>query len=111
MSEKCNENPNIDNFYFHKQKNMWFNKCKNGVNEKVKCLLCEKNIRRNSLANHKKRYHIKVVEAEDNDIDKDNIINNSIVNRTLIVGPWFCVKTYLVMNKFLLSECDNPDDK
>ena len=56
-----------------------------------------------------------MVDFEDNDIDNDNIINtdnnidNSNVNRTLIVGPCFRGKTYLMMNKILLSECDNPD--
>ena len=56
-----------------------------------------------------------MVESEDNNIANDNVINNdndidnSNVNRTLTVGPSFCGKTYLMMNKILLSECVNPD--
>ena len=30
-------------------------------------------------------------------------------NSTLIVGPCFCGKTYLMLNKILLSELENPD--
>ena len=32
-----------------------------------------------------------------------------ILNRTLIVGPCFCGKTYLMLNKILLHEIENPD--
>ena len=32
-----------------------------------------------------------------------------VCNRTLIVGPCFCGKTYLMLNKILLSELENPD--
>ena len=45
----------------------------------------------------------------DNKIDNDNDIDNTNINRTLIVGVCNSGKTYLMMNKTLLGECDNPD--
>ena len=44
LCEICIENLNIDNFYLHRKENIWFNKCKKCVNEKVKRLLCERYI-------------------------------------------------------------------
>ena len=121
--EKPIENLDIDNFYFQKKKNIWFNKFKNCNYEKVKCLLCQKCIEKTSLTNRRKRYHISVVESKDNDIDNDNTVDNDIdnnditrndindnnVNRLLIVGVGNSGKTDLVMNKNLSSECVIPD--
>ena len=53
LCERCNEYLNIDNFCYHKKKNSWFIYCKNCFNEKVKCLLCKKYIRKNSLTQKK----------------------------------------------------------
>ena len=40
---------------------------------------------------------------------KQSSIDSRFTNRTLIVGPCFCGKTYLMLNKILLSELENPD--
>ena len=115
VCEKYNEKNDVDSSYFLKKKNIWFSKCKNCINERVKCLLCQKHIKNNSFTNHKKRYHTSVVESKenyienDNNIDHDNDIDNKNFNRTLIVGVCNSGKTYLVKNKILLSEYDNPD--
>ena len=45
----------------------------------------------------------------DNIITNDNDIDNSNVNRSLTVGPCICDKTYLLIQRFLLGEFDNPD--
>ena len=122
LCENCNENLNIGDLYFHK-KIIWFNKCKNCLNEKVIYLLRKNCTKEYSLTNHKKRFHTSVVESKDddidndvdkaidNDVDTDNIIKNysGNVNRTLVVGPCSCGKTYLIMNKILLIEYDNVD--
>ena len=113
FSKNCNENPDIDNSYFHKKKKYMVYKCKNCVNENTKCLLCEKYNKKNSLTDHKKRNHTSVADSKNNDINNDvdigNIINDdndnysSNVNRTLIVGPCFWGQIYLLMKKILLS--------
>ena len=50
-------------------------------------------------------------ENYNNQIDDNNnqIINNC--NRTLIVGPSFCGKTHLLLNKLQLIRLDNPEQK
>ena len=79
----CEKNLDIDNFYFNKTKNKLFNKCKTCVKQNKK------------------------------DKQKDTHAHPSkplqVTDRTLIVGPCFCGKTYLMMNKILLSELENPD--
>ena len=76
----CEKNLDIENFYFNKTKNKLYNKCK----------LCIKNQR--------------------SSIKASGLNNDSqVCNRTLIVGPCFCGKTYLMLNKILLSELENPD--
>ena len=77
----CEKNLDIDNFYFNKTKNKLYNKCKS----------CIKQNKKNNSSKH-----------EESKIEQSN-------NRTLIVGPCFCGKTYLMMNKILLSELENPD--
>ena len=38
-----------------------------------------------------------------------NETNNNEINRALIVGPSFCGKTHLLINKLLLIRLDNPE--
>ena len=51
-------------------------------------------------------------QIDNNQIDDNN--NNQIdnnCNRTLIVGPSFCGKTHLLLNKLQLIRLDNPEQK
>ena len=40
VGEKCHGSLSIDKFNFHEKKNIWFNKSKKCINEKVKCKMC-----------------------------------------------------------------------
>ena len=79
----CKEDLDIDNFYFNKTKNKLYNKCKSCVKQ-------------NRLNKH-----------EESKIPPNSHLQ--VCNRTLIVGPCFCGKTYLMLNKILLSELEYPD--
>ena len=54
-------------------------------------------------------------ENHNNQIDDDNENHNNQIdnncNRTLIVGPSFCGKTLLLLNKLQLIRLDNPEQK
>ena len=39
----------------------------------------------------------------------NNEIHNNIFNRTLLVGPSFCDKTHLILNKLQIIHLDNPE--
>ena len=54
-------------------------------------------------------------DDNENQIDDDNENHNNQIdnncNRTLIVGPSFCGKTHLLLNKLQLIRLDNPEQK
>ena len=79
----CKEDLDIDNFYFNKTKNKLYNKCKSCIKQKVSSKIEQSNVRIASKP-------------------------LQVCNRTLIVGPCFCGKTYLMLNKILLSELEYP---
>ena len=49
-------------------------------------------------------------QIDDNNENHNNQIENNC-NRTLIVGPSFCGKTHLLLNKLQLIRLDNPEQK
>ena len=58
------------------------------------------------------------IDTNDNTVDtiKTNIFiidteTNYKLNRTLLVGPTFCDKTHLLVNKFQLFRLDNPEQQ
>ena len=73
------------------------NKCKGGLNKKLKCQLCGKYFTVKWLTTHMEREHHQnkskpnVLEKPKNDKDKNNN------NRTHLVGPSFSGKTYLML--------------
>ena len=79
----CEKDLDIDNFYFNKTKNKLFNQCK----------LCVKQNKKNKPKENK----------------RSDPSTPPVCNRTLIVGACFSGKTYLMLNKILLSELENPD--
>ena len=77
-------------FILIKRKNKLFNKCKS----------C---IKQNKKDKQKDDPNLR--------INADPLVSKplQVTDRTLIVGPCFCGKTYLMLNKILLSELENPD--
>ena len=93
---ECGENLDESRFY-RKVKN----RCKDCLNKKFKCDFCEKFFTKKWLKTHIAREHHQ---------DKTNsnvIIDNVNNNRTLLVGPSFSGKTYLMLK--ILSRIPDRD--
>ena len=87
-----------ENKFYRKVKN----RCKDCLNKKIKCELCEKSFTKKWLKAHIERKHH---HNESNSIVLEKpIINN---NRTLLVGPSFSGKTYLMLK--ILSRIPDRD--
>ena len=110
--------------------------CIECFNKKVKCEFCSKELNKTYLSKHLKRCNInhdntnnEIINHNENH-DNNNYTNNIITNddtdnndnimftggqqscnRTLIVGPSFCGKTHLLLNKLQLIRLDNPEQK
>ena len=107
-------------FYKYKN-NEIYSTCIECLNEKVKCEFCNEKVNKIYLSKHIKRciieYNNFTNDNENhNDIIFNNEINNDIINlnndntmfnRTLIVGPSFCGKTHFFKQKQLI-QLDNP---
>ena len=63
-------------------------------------------ITNNEIINHKENHDNNIITNDDND-NNDNIM----FNRTLIVGPSFCGKTHLLLNKLQLIRLDDNTRK
>ena len=109
-----------------------YSTCIECFNKKVKCEFCNKEFNKTYLSKHLKRC---IINLNNNQIDDDNENhknqidddNNQIdtatlalhtdgtlcknCNRTLIVGPSFCGKTHLLLNKLQLIRLDNPEEQ
>ena len=122
---------------FYKYRNgKLYSTCIECFNKKVKCEFCNKELNKTCLSKHLKRCNInhdntnnEVInhnEIHDNNNYTNNIITNDDTdnnhnimftggqqscNRTLIVGPSFCGKTHLLLNKLQLIRLDNPEQK
>ena len=81
------------------------NRCKDCLNKKVKCELCERSFTKKRLTTHIEQEHR--YEPNSNVIEKPIIDNVNIKNRTLLVGPSFLGKTYLMLK--ILSRIPNQD--
>ena len=100
---KCEENLNFDDFSFNKKKGKRNNKCKICTNEKVKCIDCKNIIAKINLL------VIENVNSEKCEHESKAFDNSE--NWTLFVSPFFCGKTYILIQKILSSEFENPDRK
>ena len=122
---------------FYKYRNgKLYSTCIECFNKKVKCEFCNKELNKTFLSKHLKRCNInhdntnnEIInhnENHDNNdytndiITNDDTDNNDNImftggqqscNRTLIVGPSFCGKTHLLLNKLQLFRLDNPEQK
>ena len=122
---------------FYKYRNgKLYSTCIECFNKKVKCEFCNKELNKSYLSKHLKRCNInhdntnnEILNHNENH-DNNNYTNNIITNddtdnndnimftggqqscnRTLIVGPSFCGKTHLLLNKLQLIRLDNPEQK
>ena len=127
----CNilKTTNGTNINWYKYRNgKLYSTCIDCFNKKVKCEFCNKELNKTYLSKHLKRCNInhdntnnEIInhnENHDNNNYTNNIITNddtdnnyNICNRTLIVGPSFCGKTHLLLNKLQLIRLDNPEQK
>ena len=130
----CNilKTTNGTNINWYKYKNgKLYSTCIECFNKKVKCEFCNKEFNKTYLSKHLKRCIInhdnnnytnnEIINHNENH-DNNNYTNNIITNdnndnidnncnRTLIVGPSFCGKTLLLLNKLQLIRLDNPEPK
>ena len=122
---------------FYKYRNgKLYSTCIECFNKKVKCEFCNKELNKTYLSKHLKRcnfnqdntnneiihhnenhdnnnYTNSIITNDDTD-NNDNIMftgGQQSCNRTLIVGPSFCGKTHLLLNKLQLIRLDNPEQK
>ena len=123
--KECNilKTTNDININWYKYKNgKLYSTCIECFNKKVKCEFCNKELNKTYLSKHLKRCNInhdntntegalrnEIINHNENhhnnnytnniitNDDTDNNDNNC--NRTLIVGPSFCGKTHLLLNK------------
>ena len=87
----------LDENRFHRKVK---NRCKDCLNKKFECELCEQSFTKKWLTTHidwEHRNESNSIVLEKPKIENGNIINN---NRTLLVGPFFSGKTYLMFNFF-----------
>ena len=118
---------------FYKYRNgKLYSTCIECFNKKVKCEFCNKELNKTYLSKHLKRCNInhdntnnEIINHDNNNytnniITNDDTDNNDNImftggqqscNRTLIVGPSFCGKTHLLLNKLQLIRLDNPEQK
>ena len=124
---------------FYKYKNgKLYSTCTECFNKKVKCEFCNKDFNKTHSSKHLKRCIIYLNNnqiddnnhIDDNDqIDDDNENHNNQIDdnnnqidtatlalhnncsRTLIVGPSFCGKTHLLLNKLQSIRLDNPEQQ
>ena len=82
------------------------NRCKDCLNKKFKCELCGKIFSKKWLTTHIEREH-NHNESNSNVSEKTNIDNINNNNRTLLVGPSFLGKTYLMLQ--ILSRISDRD--
>ena len=94
---ECGKNLDENRFY-RKVKN----RCKDCLNKKFKCEFCEKSFTKKWLKTHIEREHHQ--NETNSNVIIDNVNNN---NRTLLVGPSFSGKTYLMLK--ILSRIPNRD--
>ena len=134
--KRCKE-CNILKTDFYKYRNgKLYSTCIECFNKKVKCDFCNKELNKTYLSKLLKRCNInhdntnnEIINHNENH-DNNNYTNNIITNddtdnndnimftggqqscnRTLIVGPSFCGKTHLLLNKLQLIRLDNPEQK
>ena len=123
------------NWYKYKNGKL-YSTCIECFNKKVKCEFCNKELNKtylskrlkrcninhdntnNEIVNHNENHdnnnYTNIIITNDDTDNNDNIMftgGQQSCNRTLIVGPSFCGKTHLLLNKLQLIRLDNPEQK
>ena len=95
----------VENRFYRKVKS----RCKDCLNKKFECGLCGKFFTKKWLTTHIKREHNhnKFISNVSEKTKIDIVNTNNINNRTLLVGPSFSGKTYLMLK--ILSRISNRD--
>ena len=118
---------------FYKYRNgKLYSTCIECFNKKVKCEFCNEELNKTYSSKHLKRCNInhdntnnEIINHDNNNytnniITNDDTDNNDNImftggqqscNRIVIVGPSFCGKTPLLLNKLQLIRLDNPEQK
>ena len=99
---ECRLELDVNNFYTKVK-----NRCKDCLNKKFKCEFCEKSFTKKWMKTHIEREHNHQNETKSNLIKKPLVDNDNNNNRTLLVGPSFSGKTYLMLK--ILSRIPNRD--
>ena len=132
--KRCKECNILKTDFYKYKNNKIYSTCIECFNKKVKCEFCNKEFNRTYLSKHIERCLIKrciikynnftndnehhnnenhndiiLITEKNNDNMNLNNDNNNMFNRTLIVGPSFCGKTHLLLNKLQLNRLDNPE--
>ena len=115
ICSECYNQSSHDDFYIHKKTLKPFNKCKSCFNKKIKCEICNKEINKTYNKRHKEICVKRVGAGVNSTVNTGTGIElntkfepttygstvgdfvGASVNRTLIVGPCFCGKTFLIM--------------
>ena len=99
---ECRLELDVNNFYTKVK-----NRCKDCLNKKFKCEFCEKSFTKKWMKTHIEREHNHQNENKSNLIKKPLVDNDNNNNRTLLVGPSFSGKTYLMLK--ILSRIPDRD--
>ena len=132
IKKRCKDCNILKTDFYKYKNNKIYSTCIECFNKKVICEFCRKEFNRTCLSKHIERCLIKTLHLNNNDEniinnkiennfinnnDENNILNNCndentegalLYNRTLKVGPSFCGKTHLLLNKLqLIRLCDS----
>ena len=121
----CNEMKN--DFYSYKNGKM-YSTCKECFNKKMRCEVCNKEFGKSYLRSHIRKQHlysqgysrsftqVPIHTGGDllpvqvpTQVPTHNNDNDNKCNRTLKVGPSFCGKTHLLLNKLRLIRLEDPE--
>ena len=117
---ECDIEKDINSFYKYNKTNKFHSKCKDCFNRKEKCEYCDKMLNRSFMKRHCKQNHSRSElepEVQHSQRELESLIPHSRseleseleCNRTLIIGPSFSGKTFLMKNKLRLINIDYPD--
>ena len=117
---ECDIEKDINSFYKYNKTNKFHSKCKDCFNRKEKCEYCDKMLNRSFMKRHCKQNHSRSElepEVRHSQRELESLIPHSRselepeleCNRTLIIGPSFSGKTFLMKNKLRLINIDYPD--
>ena len=115
--KRCKECNILKTGYYKYKNGKTYSTCIECFNERVKCEFCNKEFKKTYLSKHIempfKKVHLNEINNDKINLNNENdnnheidtatlALHNIMFNRTLIVGPSFCGKTRLLLNKLQL---------